>query len=118
MKMRKFHLPLSTLAAVLIAVPALAQQAPRNQPRPAAGAAQPAATAAVPAIGGAQPTLLGQYGDWGAYTANPGGKKLCFALAKPAKVATNPPNRPRDPAYMFISSRPAEKVRDEVSIVI
>ena len=118
--MRKFHLPLSTLAAVLIAAPALAQQAPRNQSRqaPAPAAAQPAAPAAVPAIGGAQPTLLGQYGDWGAYTANPGGKKLCFALAKPAKVATNPPNRPRDPAYMFISSRPAEKVRDEVSIVI
>ena len=116
--MRKFHLPLSTLAAVLIAAPALAQQAPRNQPRPAAGAAQPAATAAVPAIGGAQPTLLGQYGDWGAYTANPGGKKLCFALAKPAKAVTSPPNRPRDPAYMFISSRPAEKVKDEVSIVI
>ena len=28
-----------------------------------------------------------------------------------------PPNRPRDPTYMFISSRPAEKVRDEVSII-
>ena len=28
-----------------------------------------------------------------------------------------PPNRPRDPAYMFISSRPAEKVRDEVSVI-
>jgi hypothetical protein len=27
-----------------------------------------------------------------------------------------PPNRPRDPAFMFVSSRPAEKVKDEVSV--
>ena len=64
-----------------------------------------------------QPTLLGQYGDLGAYTASPGGKKVCFALAKPASSKTTPPNRPRDAAYMFISSRPSEKVRDEVSII-
>ena len=64
-----------------------------------------------------QPTLLGQFGEWGAYTASPGGKKVCFALAKPASSKTTPPNRPRDPAYMFISSRPSEKVREEVSII-
>jgi len=81
---------------------------------PAAKPAAPPAAAAAPAP---QPTLLGQFGDWGAYTASPGGKKVCFALAKPANSKTTPPNRPRDPAYMFISSRPAEKVRDEVSII-
>ena len=75
-------------------------------------------TAAVPAVGGVQPTLLGQYGDWGAYSANSGGKKICFALAKPSKAQTAPPNRPRDPIYMFVSSRPGEKVKDEVSIVV
>jgi len=69
------------------------------------------------APGGAQPKLLGQYGDWGAYTANPSGKKVCFALAKPANTSTAPPNRPRDPAWMFVSSRPAEKVKDEVSVI-
>ncbi len=82
---------------------------------------QSATTAATPvaavAPGGVQPTLLGQFGDWGAYTAAPGGKKVCFALAKPSSSHTAPPNRPRDPAYMFVSSRPAEKVRDEVSII-
>jgi len=83
-------------------------------PRPAAAAAP----AAVPSVPGApQPTLLGQYGDWGAYTATPAGKKVCFALAKPANSSTLPPNRPRDPTYIFISSRPAEKVKDEVSII-
>jgi len=96
---------------------------PRPQAAQSAKPAQPAAAAPVtqasaPASGGAQPLLLGQYGDWGAYTATPGGKKVCFALAKPAGSQTNPANRPRDAAYMFISSRPAEKVKDEVSIII
>src|SRR4051794_35607153 len=58
--------------------------------------------------GGAEPTLIGQYGTWGAYTATPNGKKVCFALAKPASSKANPPNRPRDPAYAFVSTRPAE----------
>jgi invasion protein IalB len=74
------------------------------------------------AFGQASPTqgatLLGQYGDWGAYTASPGGKKVCFALAKPSASATNPPNRPRDPAWLFISTRPSEKVKEEVSVII
>jgi len=67
---------------------------------------------------GDQPTLLGQYADWSAYTASPAGKKICFALAKPKSSQTNPPNRPRDPAYLFISTRPAENVRNEVSVII
>jgi hypothetical protein len=70
------------------------------------------------AAGNAEPTLIGQYGTWGAYTATPNGKKVCFALAKPASSKTNPPNRPRDPAYAFVSTRPAEKVTNEVSIMI
>jgi len=70
------------------------------------------------AAGGAEPTLVGQYGNWGAYVAMPGGKKVCFALAKPSSSKTNPPNKPRDPAYAFISTRPSEKVNNEVSIMI
>jgi hypothetical protein len=83
-------------------------------PAPAAKKPEPAAAAA----GGAEPTLIGQYGTWGAYTAAPNGKKVCFALAKPSSSKTNPPNRPRDPAYAFVSTRPAEKVFNEVSIMI
>jgi len=77
--------------------------------------ADPAVTAAV---GDGQPTLLGQFGDWGAYTATNGGKKVCYALAKPSSGATQPANRPRDPAYVFISTRPSENVRNEISVVI
>lgn len=76
-------------------------------------AASPAAVA-----GGAEPTLIGQFGTWGAYSATPNGKKVCFALAKPSSSKTNPPNRPRDPAYAFVSTRPAEKVNNEVSVMI
>ena len=99
-----------------------AKPAPATPPKPAAPPAAPkpptaAAPAAPPAPGGVQPTLLGQYGEWGAYTASPGGKKICFVLAKPANSSTSPPNRPRDPAWMFISTRPAEKVKDEVSVI-
>src|SRR5947199_1636035 len=95
--------------------PAPAKPAPAK-PAPARPEAKPAAAPAT--AGGAEPTLIGQFGSWGAYTATPNGKKVCFALAKPASSKTNPPNRPRDPAYAFVSTRPAEKVVNEVSFMI
>jgi invasion protein IalB len=79
---------------------------------PAAMAQKPASTA--------QATLLGQFGDWGAYTASPGGQKICFALSKPVSSKDNPPNRrtAANVVYMFVSTRPAEKVKDEVSMLV
>jgi invasion protein IalB len=110
------------LTAVLASVNALwfsaAQAAP---PKGAKSTGAPAAAPApMPAVGtaGAEPTLIGQFGGWGAYAATPGGRKVCFALAKPSSSKTNPPNRPRDPAYVFVSTRPAEKVANEVSVSI
>ena len=122
---RRLHAVSVAVATVLASTsPASAQQSIRAGPTPMrsgeagqlAQAQRPAPKPAAP--GGAQPTLLGQFGDWGAYTATTGGRKVCFALARPAKATTNPPNRPRDAAYMFISSRPAEKVKDEVSVIV
>lgn len=102
-----------------------AQPAPKAAAKPAAAAAKTAAkpeskpVASPTAVaGGAEPTLIGQFGTWGAYSATPNGKKVCFALAKPSSSKTNPPNRPRDPAYAFVSTRPAEKVNNEVSVMI
>jgi hypothetical protein len=80
------------------------------------GAPAPAPQTA--AAGGGAPTLLGQFGDWGAYTANSGGRTLCYAIAKPSSQATQPAGRPRDPAYVFIATRPTENVRNEVSIIV
>ena len=88
-------------------------------PKTAKSVPKPEAKSAVPAAaGGAEPTLIGQFGTWGAYAATANGKKVCFALAKPTASKTNPPNRPRDPAYAFVSTRPAEKVVNEVSVMI
>lgn len=90
---------------------------PKAAPK-AAPAKQAPSTPPAAAAGSAEPTLVGQFGTWGAYTATPNGKKVCFALAKPSSSKTNPANRPRDPAYVFVSTRPAEKVNNEVSVMI
>jgi len=87
-------------------------------PKAAKNAKSPEPKAVAAVAGGAEPTLIGQFGTWGAYSATPNGKHVCFALAKPSASKTNPPNRPRDPAYAFVSTRPAEKVVNEVSIMI
>ena len=108
------------------AAPTAAKPKPKVAKPAAAKPATPGAeaTAAKPVVpppmGGVQPKLLGQYADWGAYTASPGGKKVCFAIAKPQASETVPPGRPRNPIYMFISTRPAEKppVTNEVSIIV
>jgi hypothetical protein len=90
-----------------------------TKPSPAKPAlARPETRPAAAVAGGAEPTLTGQFGSWGAYMATPNGKRVCFALAKPTSSKTNPPNRPRDPAYAFVSTRPAEKVTNEVSVMI
>ncbi len=135
---RRWQLILLLFVAAAIAVPAAAQlpaapasaapesaapaaptkPKPKPKPAPKPAAAQPAAAAAKPAAAaGAQPKLLGQYAEWGAYTASPGGKKVCFAISKPTSSETNPPNRPRNPIYIFISTRPEDKVTNEVSII-
>ncbi|MFY9879718.1 MAG: invasion associated locus B family protein [Pseudolabrys sp.] len=65
-----------------------------------------------------QAVLLGQFGEWGAYRATPGGKKICFALSKPTAATSEPSSRTRDAAYAFVSTRPSEKVRNEVSVIV
>jgi invasion protein IalB len=97
---------MALVTAIAVSTVALAEQKQQGGQKTAAPA------------GSAQPTLLGQYADWGAYTAAPDGKKVCFSLAKPKSSSTNPAGRKRDPAYVFISTRPSENVRNEISVVI
>ena len=106
---------LAAVAAFVLAAVVTDQAQALSKPKSAAPSAADA-KAAVP--GGGNPTLIGQFGIWGAYAATPNGKKVCFALAKPSSTKTNPPNRPRDPSYAFISTRPSEKVVNEVSVMI
>lgn len=58
--------------------------------------------------------LLGQFQDWSAYTAKSGSGKVCFVISQPKSRAPDGLNR--DPAYFFISTRPADNVRNEVSV--
>jgi len=111
------RLALGIMAAAWAGLPAAAQ-APAKAATKGAAPKQAPAPAPAGAPAGGQPALLGQYGDWGAYAAASGGGKVCYALATPGNTRTTPPNRPRDPTYLFISTRPAENVRNEVSVII
>jgi hypothetical protein len=69
----------------------------------------------VASLGDGKPVLLEAYHDWSAYLAQ-GKEKTCYALASPKERA--PTTAKRDQAYLFISNRPGENVRNEVSIIM
>jgi hypothetical protein len=102
------------------ASPATASQ-PKGAPSPsdgkpaAAGQARPSPAAAT-APGGGKATLLASFNDWGAYTAGDGRTKVCYALSTPKERL--PKDLKRDPAYLFVSFRPADNVRNEVAVVL
>jgi len=64
----------------------------------------------------AKPALVGTYGDWSVFQSLTGKSRLCYTLAQPKDRA--PADLKRDPAYAFISERPGEGVRNEVSFIM
>ena len=56
---------------------------------------------------------VGKFKDWETVVVTDGSKKLCFAQSKP--VLQSPKKDPRE-ARLFISFRPADKIKDEVSV--
>ncbi len=75
-----------------------------------------AMTAASGAAFAQSATPLGQFKDWGAYVAESGGGKVCYALSQPKK--SEPSGANRDPVYFFVTSRPGSGVKNEVSVII
>jgi invasion protein IalB len=59
------------------------------------------------------PTLIAQFGDWGVYVNKTA--KICFALTQP--VDRQPANVQRNPAYFFVTTRPSDKLVNEISIM-
>jgi invasion protein IalB len=59
-------------------------------------------------------TMIGQYGDWGVYVS-PGSSRVCFALSQPRD--RQPSGLKRDPAYIFLSTRPGDNIRNEFSVI-
>jgi hypothetical protein len=59
---------------------------------------------------------VAEHGDWAVYTAQAGRSKICYALTQPKDRL--PKNVNRDPAYLFVSFRPTENVRNEIAMVV
>jgi len=64
----------------------------------------------------AKPDLVGTYGDWSVFHSQSGKNKVCYTLAQPKQ--RDPDDLKRDPGYAFISERPSEGVRNEVSLIM
>jgi hypothetical protein len=110
---------------LLLAGPALAEQAPaaaQTAPVKKKTAKAPDATAPVdktkPAekSANAKPLLVASFGDWGVYQTQAAKGRVCYTLAQPKDRA--PVDLKRDPAYAFISDRPGEGVRNEISFIM
>ena len=56
---------------------------------------------------------VGKFKDWESIVVTDGSKKLCFAQSKPVLQS---PKKNLWEARLFISFRPADKIKDEVSI--
>ena len=89
-------------ALALAAAGAAAETKPADKPKTDAPAAKP--------------ELVGTYGDWSVFHSQSGKTRICYTLAQPKDRA--PDDLKRDPAYAFISQRPAESVRNEVSFIM
>jgi hypothetical protein len=63
-----------------------------------------------------EPTLLGEFGDWAAYTYTSGQGKVCYAVSIPKM--SEPSGLNRDPVFFLISHFPKQGVRNEVSTII
>jgi invasion protein IalB len=64
----------------------------------------------------AKPELVGSFGDWSVFHSQSGKARICYALAQPKD--RDPDDLKRDPGYAFISERPSEGVRNEVSFIM
>ena len=92
--------------ALIVATAGLAEARSR---RPAAKPAEKTQTDPM------TPMLVGTYGDWSAYTTQGGKSRVCYVLAQPKD--RSPSSLKKVAAHIFISSRPAEHVHNEISVI-
>lgn len=77
---------------------------------------KPAAAAASANSGQGQAMLLETAGKWQAFSSQQGRSKVCYALSK--AETRSPANLKDVEGLLFISNRPAEGVRNEISFVM
>ena len=63
-----------------------------------------------------KPSLVATFGDWNVFVGEVGKGHICYTLAQPK--SREPASLTRDPGYAFISDRPSEGVRNEVSFIM
>jgi invasion protein IalB len=63
-----------------------------------------------------KPSLVATFGDWNVFVGEVGKGRICYTLAQPK--TREPASLTRDPGYAFISDRPSEGVRNEVSFIM
>jgi invasion associated locus B (IalB) protein len=63
-----------------------------------------------------KPSLVATFGDWNVFVGEVGKGRICYTLAQPK--SREPTSLTRDPGYAFISDRPSEGVRNEVSFIM
>ncbi len=103
----KFAMVTACAACALAALGSPAPAATRHvKPAPKPAAKQEAS----------KPTLVATFGDWSVFVGQVGKGRICYTLAQPKSRA--PASLTRDPGYAFISDRPAEGVRNEVSFIM
>jgi hypothetical protein len=110
------RLVLSSLRAIGIAAVSICATSALLLPAVAATkAAKPA-----PKSGGkdeaSKPSLVATFGDWNVFVGEVGKGRICYTLAQPK--SREPSSLTRDPGYAFISDRPSEGVRNEVSFIM
>ena len=80
------------------------------------GVAAVLVAALLPGIAFAQSVKqLGAYRDWTVYSANSGTGQICFAVAKPSQVNPSPDGYSQ--AYLYLTSRPTDKIANELNLV-
>jgi len=57
---------------------------------------------------------LGKFKDWESFVLSKEGNKICFAQSVP--VVRAPKKLKRDPSRLFVSFRPAENIKNEISV--
>lgn len=99
------------LAAALLGLAALTFAAAPAQAQRAGSKPAPAKTG-----GQGQALLLETAGKWQAFSSQQGRSKICYALSK--AESRSPANLKDVEGLLFISSRPGEGVRNEISLVM
>jgi hypothetical protein len=106
---------LSSLRAIGFAAAAVCAAGALLPPALAATKAKPAAKTSAKEEP-AKPSQVATFGDWAVFVAEVGKGHICYTLAKPK--TREPASLTRDAGYAFISDRPAEGVRNEISFIM